>query len=128
MMSLNAFSLGVLWLCWLAGKTERAARCGDVFLQSFSRTTERTGEEDHQFSVAVHPHKRLLYHCACAFIPPHTCSTGIFTVLSSAVLLQEFFSEDLWRTLPDSWQLVLQDLSYQHTADLLLDPTAPDRR
>lgn len=45
-----------------------------------------------------------------------------------ATFLQEFFSEDLWRCLPVSWQLVLQELSYQQTADLLLDPNNPDRR
>lgn len=45
-----------------------------------------------------------------------------------AIDLQEFFSEDLWKSLPGSWQLVLQDLSYQQTADLLLDPKNQDRR
>lgn len=43
-------------------------------------------------------------------------------------VLQEFFSEDLWKSLPCSWQLVLQDLSYQQTADLLLDSKNQDRR
>ncbi|XP_049438731.1 protein RRNAD1 [Epinephelus fuscoguttatus] len=40
----------------------------------------------------------------------------------------EFFTEDLWHTLPDTWQQVLQDLSYPQIADLLLDATHGDRR
>ncbi|XP_074509018.1 methyltransferase-like protein 25B [Sebastes fasciatus] len=40
----------------------------------------------------------------------------------------EFFTEDLWHTLPISWQPVLQDLSYPQIADLLLDATHGDRR
>ncbi|XP_061574496.1 protein RRNAD1 [Cololabis saira] len=40
----------------------------------------------------------------------------------------EFFSEDLWHTLPPSWQPVLQDLSPPQTADLLLDAALEDRR
>uniref|UniRef100_A0A3Q3VWL8 Methyltransferase domain-containing protein n=1 Tax=Mola mola TaxID=94237 RepID=A0A3Q3VWL8_MOLML len=40
----------------------------------------------------------------------------------------EFFTEDLWNTLPKTWQLVLQDLSYQQIADLLLDSKNEDRR
>ncbi|XP_059195793.1 protein RRNAD1 [Centropristis striata] len=40
----------------------------------------------------------------------------------------EFFTEDLWHTLPHRWQPVLQDLSYPQVADLLLDPTHGDRR
>nr|XP_046254887.1 protein RRNAD1 [Scatophagus argus] len=40
----------------------------------------------------------------------------------------EFFTEDLWHTLPTSWQSVLQDLSYPQTAHLLLDVTPGDRR
>lgn len=44
------------------------------------------------------------------------------------VSAQEFFSEDLWQTLPVSWQAVLQDLSYQQIADLLLDAKNKDRR
>lgn len=43
-------------------------------------------------------------------------------------VLQEFFSQDLWKALPDSWQLVLQDLSYQQTAELLLDSKNQHRR
>uniref|UniRef100_A0A673AA74 Ribosomal RNA adenine dimethylase domain containing 1 n=1 Tax=Sphaeramia orbicularis TaxID=375764 RepID=A0A673AA74_9TELE len=42
--------------------------------------------------------------------------------------LQEFFTEDLWSTLPCSWQPVLKDLSYPQIADLLLDATHGDRR
>ncbi|XP_034030273.1 protein RRNAD1 [Thalassophryne amazonica] len=40
----------------------------------------------------------------------------------------EFFTENLWNTLPSSWQHVLQDLSYPQIADLLLDATHADRR
>ncbi|KAE8289240.1 Protein RRNAD1 [Larimichthys crocea] len=40
----------------------------------------------------------------------------------------EFFTEDLWHTLPNSWQPVLQDLSYPQVADLLLDVKHEDRR
>ncbi|KAM9851818.1 LOW QUALITY PROTEIN: methyltransferase-like protein 25B [Aulostomus maculatus] len=40
----------------------------------------------------------------------------------------EFFSEDLWHTLPSSWRPVLQDLSYPQVADLLLDAAHGDRR
>ncbi|KAM3873512.1 methyltransferase-like protein 25B [Diretmus argenteus] len=40
----------------------------------------------------------------------------------------EFFSEDLWNTLPVTWQEVLCDLSYPQIADLLLDTTLVDRR
>ncbi|XP_024124235.1 protein RRNAD1 [Oryzias melastigma] len=39
----------------------------------------------------------------------------------------EFFSEDLWHSLPNSWQPVLQDLSYPQTADLLLSAHANKR-
>uniref|UniRef100_A0A3Q1FLJ1 Methyltransferase like 25B n=1 Tax=Acanthochromis polyacanthus TaxID=80966 RepID=A0A3Q1FLJ1_9TELE len=40
----------------------------------------------------------------------------------------EFFTEDLWQTLPSSWQAVLQELSYPQIADLFLDATNEDRR
>ncbi|XP_060937359.1 protein RRNAD1 [Limanda limanda] len=40
----------------------------------------------------------------------------------------EFFTEDLWHTLPSSWQAALQDLTYPQVADLLLDVTHGDRR
>ncbi|XP_015227442.1 PREDICTED: protein RRNAD1 [Cyprinodon variegatus] len=40
----------------------------------------------------------------------------------------EFFTENLWQTLPSAWQAVLQDLSYLQTADLLLDASPGDRR
>ncbi|XP_058503529.1 protein RRNAD1 isoform X1 [Solea solea] len=40
----------------------------------------------------------------------------------------EFFTEDLWHTLPSRWQQALQDLSYPQIADLLLDATHGDRR
>nr|XP_019961340.1 PREDICTED: protein RRNAD1 [Paralichthys olivaceus] len=39
----------------------------------------------------------------------------------------KFFTEDLWHSLPSSWQAVLQDLSYPQVADLLLDVTHGDR-
>ncbi|XP_056141746.1 protein RRNAD1 [Lampris incognitus] len=40
----------------------------------------------------------------------------------------EFFSEDLWNTLPIKWQQVLCDLSPPQIAELLLDPAHRDRR
>ncbi|XP_078108178.1 methyltransferase-like protein 25B isoform X1 [Sander vitreus] len=40
----------------------------------------------------------------------------------------EFFTEDLWHTLPNTWQPVLQDLSYPQIADLLLDAAHTDKR
>lgn len=40
----------------------------------------------------------------------------------------EFFTENLWQTLPSSWQAVLQDLSYPQIAELLLDASYKDRR
>lgn len=40
----------------------------------------------------------------------------------------EFFTENLWQTLPSSWQSVLKDLSFPQIADLLLDTTSKDRR
>ncbi|XP_029360454.1 methyltransferase-like protein 25B [Echeneis naucrates] len=40
----------------------------------------------------------------------------------------EFFTEDLWDTLPSSWQPALKDLTYPQIADLLLDPANGDRR
>ncbi|XP_070691025.1 methyltransferase-like protein 25B [Pempheris klunzingeri] len=40
----------------------------------------------------------------------------------------EFFTEDLWHTLPNTWQSVLQDLTYPQIADLLLDATCGERR
>ncbi|XP_022617780.1 protein RRNAD1 [Seriola dumerili] len=50
-----------------------------------------------------------------------------FSHLSDSFII-EFFTEDLWHTLPSSWQPVLQDLSYPQIADLLLDATHGDRR
>lgn len=47
--------------------------------------------------------------------------------LSDAYII-EFFTEDLWSTLPCTWQPVLKDLSYPQIADLLLDATHGDRR
>lgn len=40
----------------------------------------------------------------------------------------EFFTEDLWSTLPTTWQSVLKDLSFPQIADLLLDTTNGDKR
>ncbi|XP_039886489.1 protein RRNAD1 isoform X1 [Simochromis diagramma] len=50
-----------------------------------------------------------------------------YSHLSDSYII-EFFTEDLWHTLPSSWQPVLQDLSYPQIADLLLDATHEDRR
>ncbi|XP_047453974.1 protein RRNAD1 [Mugil cephalus] len=50
-----------------------------------------------------------------------------YSRLSDSYII-EFFTEDLWHTLPSSWQLVLQDLSYPQIADLLLDAAHEDRR
>ncbi|XP_042372849.1 protein RRNAD1-like, partial [Plectropomus leopardus] len=40
----------------------------------------------------------------------------------------EFFTEDLWQTLPVSWQPALQDLTYPQIADLLLDAAHGERK
>ncbi|XP_031723295.1 methyltransferase-like protein 25B isoform X1 [Anarrhichthys ocellatus] len=40
----------------------------------------------------------------------------------------EFFSKNHWQSLPNTWQPVLQDLTYRQVADLLLDATHGDRR
>ncbi|XP_026172385.1 methyltransferase-like protein 25B isoform X2 [Mastacembelus armatus] len=56
-----------------------------------------------------------------------TCFLSRYRHLSDSYII-EFFTEDLWHTLPSSWQLVLQDLSYPQIADLLLDATHGDRR
>ncbi|CAG04557.1 unnamed protein product, partial [Tetraodon nigroviridis] len=56
-----------------------------------------------------------------------TSFLSLYTHISDSYII-EFFSEDLWKSLPVSWQLVLQDLSYQQTADLLLDSKNQDRR
>nr|XP_020473010.1 protein RRNAD1 isoform X2 [Monopterus albus] len=50
-----------------------------------------------------------------------------YSHLSDSYII-EFFTEDLWHTLPSTWQPVLQDLSYPQIADLLLDATYGDRR
>ncbi|XP_044214279.1 protein RRNAD1 [Thunnus albacares] len=50
-----------------------------------------------------------------------------YSHVSNAYII-EFFTEDLWHTLPNTWQPVLQDLSYPQIADLLLDATHGDRR
>uniref|UniRef100_H3D618 Methyltransferase like 25B n=1 Tax=Tetraodon nigroviridis TaxID=99883 RepID=H3D618_TETNG len=55
-----------------------------------------------------------------------TSFLSLYTHISDSYII-EFFSEDLWKSLPVSWQLVLQDLSYQQTADLLLDSKNQDR-
>ncbi|XP_028984236.1 protein RRNAD1 isoform X2 [Betta splendens] len=43
-------------------------------------------------------------------------------------LYVEFFTQDLWHTLPVSWQPALQNLSYPQVAELLLEPAHGDRR
>ncbi|XP_041798711.1 protein RRNAD1 isoform X3 [Chelmon rostratus] len=58
---------------------------------------------------------------------------GLTTFLSqyshvSDSYIIEFFTEDLWHTLPSTWLPVLQDLSYPQIADLLLDAKHGDRR
>ncbi|KAM8870330.1 methyltransferase-like protein 25B isoform 2-T2 [Spinachia spinachia] len=50
-----------------------------------------------------------------------------YSRLSDSYII-EFFSKDHWHTLPIAWQPVLQDLTYQQVADLLLDATPRDRR
>ncbi|XP_013880021.1 LOW QUALITY PROTEIN: methyltransferase-like protein 25B [Austrofundulus limnaeus] len=50
-----------------------------------------------------------------------------YSYLSDSFII-EFFSENLWHTLPRSWQTVLQHLSYPQIADLLLDASHNDRR
>ncbi|XP_047217262.1 protein RRNAD1 [Girardinichthys multiradiatus] len=50
-----------------------------------------------------------------------------YTHLTDSFII-EFFTENLWQTLPSTWQAVLQDLSYPQTADLLLDASHEDRR
>ncbi|KAM9783167.1 methyltransferase-like protein 25B [Neosynchiropus ocellatus] len=40
----------------------------------------------------------------------------------------DFFTEDLWGKLPESWRSVLDDLTYPQVADLLLDPSHTQRR
>uniref|UniRef100_A0A672FQP0 Methyltransferase domain-containing protein n=1 Tax=Salarias fasciatus TaxID=181472 RepID=A0A672FQP0_SALFA len=40
----------------------------------------------------------------------------------------EFFTEDLWSSLPSGWQHALQDLTYPQVADLLLDVAQENRR
>ncbi|XP_028326891.1 methyltransferase-like protein 25B [Gouania willdenowi] len=50
-----------------------------------------------------------------------------YSHLSDSYII-EFFSEDLWNSLPTSWQTALQDLTYPQVADLLLDVSHKDRR
>lgn len=50
-----------------------------------------------------------------------------YSHLSDSYII-EFFTENLWQTLPSSWQSVLKDLSFPQIADLLLDATINDRR
>lgn len=52
---------------------------------------------------------------------------SLYSHLSDSYII-EFFTEDLWHTLPSSWQPVLQDLTYPQVADLLLDASHQDRR
>uniref|UniRef100_A0A8C6LVV6 Methyltransferase like 25B n=1 Tax=Nothobranchius furzeri TaxID=105023 RepID=A0A8C6LVV6_NOTFU len=50
-----------------------------------------------------------------------------YSHLSDSFII-EFFSENLWDTLPKTWQAVLQDLSFPQIADLLLDAANNNRR
>ncbi|XP_074540339.1 methyltransferase-like protein 25B [Halichoeres trimaculatus] len=50
-----------------------------------------------------------------------------YSHLSDSFII-EFFTEDLWHTLPVSWQQVLQDLTYPQIADLLLDAANGEER
>uniref|UniRef100_A0A8C6S875 Ribosomal RNA adenine dimethylase domain containing 1 n=1 Tax=Neogobius melanostomus TaxID=47308 RepID=A0A8C6S875_9GOBI len=50
-----------------------------------------------------------------------------YSHLSDSYII-EFFTENLWQTLPACWQSVLKDLSSPQIADLLLDATCKDRR
>ncbi|KAM9309549.1 methyltransferase-like protein 25B isoform 1-T1 [Pholidichthys leucotaenia] len=50
-----------------------------------------------------------------------------YSLLTDSFII-EFFTEDLWHTLPIRWQPVLEDLSYPQVADLLLDAAHEDRR
>ncbi|XP_026227442.1 protein RRNAD1 [Anabas testudineus] len=56
-----------------------------------------------------------------------TTFLSLYSHLSDSYII-EFFTEDLWHTLPSSWQPVLQDLSYPQVADFLLDAAHGDRR
>ncbi|KAK5861690.1 hypothetical protein PBY51_017147 [Eleginops maclovinus] len=56
-----------------------------------------------------------------------TTFLSMYSHLSSSYII-EFFTEDLWSSLPSSWQVVLQDLTYPQIADLLLDASHADRR
>ncbi|XP_068425107.1 methyltransferase-like protein 25B [Clinocottus analis] len=64
--------------------------------------------------------QRQLAERLTAFLSP-------YDYLSDSYII-EFFSKDHWHSLPTSWQPVLQDLTYQQVADLLLDPKHEDRR
>ncbi|KAM9353053.1 methyltransferase-like protein 25B [Symphorus nematophorus] len=50
-----------------------------------------------------------------------------YSHVSDAYII-EFFTEDLWYSLPNTWQPALQDLTYPQIADLLLDNAHGDRR
>ncbi|KAK7886949.1 hypothetical protein WMY93_026570 [Mugilogobius chulae] len=50
-----------------------------------------------------------------------------FRHLSDSYII-EFFTEDLWQTLPSTWQSALKELSFPQIADLLLDASCKDRR
>lgn len=56
-----------------------------------------------------------------------TSFLSLYSHLSDSYII-EFFTEDLWLTLPSNWQPVLQDLTYPQVADLLLDSSHQDRR
>ncbi|XP_020513114.2 protein RRNAD1 [Labrus bergylta] len=50
-----------------------------------------------------------------------------YSHLSDSFII-EFFTEDLWHTLPESWQSALNHLSYRQTAELLLDAAHGEER
>ncbi|XP_033837660.1 protein RRNAD1 [Periophthalmus magnuspinnatus] len=56
-----------------------------------------------------------------------TSFLSLYRHLSDSYII-EFYTEDLWQTLPSSWQSALKDLSFPEIADLLLDSTCKDRR
>lgn len=56
-----------------------------------------------------------------------TSFLSLYKHISDSYII-EFFSEDLWETLPSRWQQALSDLSPPQIADLLLDRGNVNRR
>ncbi|KAK5921592.1 hypothetical protein CgunFtcFv8_018946 [Champsocephalus gunnari] len=56
-----------------------------------------------------------------------TTFLSMYSHLSDSYII-EFFTEDLWSSLPSSWRAVLRDLKYPQIADLLLGASHADRR